>query len=865
MKLPNSNIKLPWLPLKILRGFCDPELLEDVEGDLSELFHSRASKNIRLARFLYARDVLQLFRPGIIKKFRMPKPITNIDMLFNHMRTAIRQASTYKGYTSINIAGLVVGLTSCMFIILWVSDEVSKDQFHEKSGRLYQVWRNIVQSNGDIQTTGGIPFPLEHVLRTQYPEVEAVASYTWEMEYMFRLGEISSFEEGRFVTPGFFDVFGYRLIVGDPKKALTDGPMMVISDRMALKFFGRDWRERAVGQIIKIDDREDYEVTGVFETPGDKSSVQFDWLASAQRFIDGRTWVNSWYNGGFSIFFTLKPGTQVEAVRKRIEQEIIRNTNKESNEPLYMQLFSENYLHGTFQNGIPVGGRIQYVRILSAIAIFLMLLASINFMNLATARSSLRAREIGVRKVMGAKRSTLSLQFFTEAALYSITSTVVSSTIVYLILPHFNTLTGKSIQIQFWDLRVWLTLGGMTLLTGILSGAYPAFMLSSFSVTKSLKGRTKQVGNKYFRHALVTFQFAISIFLISGTFIISKQLSYILNKDIGLQRDNLVSIDLTGNLSNKKELYMNSLRSIREVKDVTLSSSSPINLDMSTGGAKWPGKNPNMVIEINILSVTENFVKTMGMKVVKGEDFSNVFLRDSARFVINEVLADILGFDDPVGRELTVWGTTGTIAGVVGNFHMATMYDPIAPLIIRYSPVDAGTAFVRITSDTHDALTSIERVTKEINPAFPFRYDFLDENFARQYQGERSVSSLVSIFAGVSIFIACLGLLGLSSFSTDQRSKEIGVRKVHGASVSSLVLLLSKQYAKLMIIAFIIATPLSYFYMQLWLGNFAYRIDMNIALFIFAGFVTFAIGALTVSYKSYSAASANPVKTLKEE
>jgi ABC-type antimicrobial peptide transport system permease subunit len=405
----------------------------------------------------------------------------------------------------------------------------------------------------------------------------------------------------------------------------------------------------------------------------------------------------------------------------------------------------------------------------------------------------------------------------------------------------------------------------MILLTGILSGAYPAIMLSSFSVAKSLKGRTKQVGSNYFRHALVTFQFAISIFLISGTFIISKQLSYILNKDIGLQRDNLVSIDLTGNLYDKKEVYINSLRSIPEVKDVTLSSASPINFNMSTGGAKWPGKDPNTVVEIFVLNVNENFVRTMGMNIVKGEDFSNDFLRDSARFLINEVLAGIMGFDDPVGKELTMWGTTGTIVGVVRNFHMASMYDPIAPLIIGYSDADVGTAFVRINDNTHGALSSIERVTRQINPAFPFRYEFLDNDFARQYQGERSVNSLVNIFAGVSVFIACLGLLGLSSFSADQRAKEIGVRKVHGASVSSVVLLLSKQYANLMIIAFLISIPLSYFYMQQWLSDFAYHIDMDIAVFIAAGIVTFAIGALTVSYKSYSAALANPAKTLKEE
>lgn len=855
----------PRIPNKLLHWFCDPDLLEDVEGDLNELFETRAAKNPARARWLYMLDVLKLFRPGIIRNFNWFTRVNNSNMLLNHIKTAVRQAAKYKGYTTINIAGLVVGLASCMLILLWVSDETSKDQFHEKSDRLYQVWRNLVQTSGDVQTTSGIPLPLEHVLLTQYPEVEAVTSYTWEMESMFRVGDVSSFEKGRYATAGFFDVFGYRLLAGDPKKVLVDAPAMVISDRMALKFFGNDWRNKAIGQAMKMDDQEEYEVTGVFETPGDHSSVQFDWLIAARGFIDRHTWTNSWDNGGFSMFFTLKPNVDTEAVRQKLEREVIKNTNNQANEPLYMQLYAENYLHGTFENGVPVGGRIQYVRILSAIAIFLLLLASINFMNLATARSSLRAREIGVRKVMGAERSTLGQQFFTEATLYAIISTLVASVIVYLALPYFNTIMGKSIQIRFSDPLVWLSLSGMITLTGLLSGVYPAFMLSSFSVAKSLKGRSKQAGGNYFRHALVTFQFAISIFLIGGTLVISKQLHYILNKDIGLQRNNVLTIDLTNQLFGKKEAYSNALRNIPGVTNVTLCSTSPINLNMSTGGAQWPGKAPDMKIEINVLSVSEEFVKTLGMRVVKGEDFSNVFSRDSSRFLINEVLAGIMGVDDPVGRELTVWGTKGTIAGVVGNFHMASMYSPIAPLIIRYDPKDVGTAFVRVDGDIQETLTSIERLTKDLSPAFPFRYGFLDESFATQYRGEQSVSLLVNIFAGVSIFIACLGLLGLSSFSADQRAKEIGVRKVFGANTGSLVFLLSKQYAQLMIIAFVIAAPLSWFYMQRWLADFAYRTDTGVGLFLAAGVVTFLIGAITVGYKSYSAALANPVKTLKEE
>lgn len=863
MKAP-KDIKPPRISRNLLQWFCDPALLEDVEGDLAELFQYRASKNVKRAKWLYVLDVLQLFRPGIIKKSNWFNPVNNINMLLNHIKTAIRQAKKNKGYTAINVAGLVVGLASCMLILLWVVDESSKDQFHEKSDRIYQVWRNMVQDDGSINTTNGIPYPLEHVLRTEYPEIESVTSYTWEMEHLFRVGENTSYEKGRFATPGFFDVFSYPMIVGDPRKALVEKPTMVISDRMALKFFGNDWRDKVLGQSIKIDERLDMQITGVFATPGNNSSLQFDWLIAGQGFIDRNEWVRSWGNGAVSMFFALKPGADTDAVRTRIEKEIIKHTQG-ANEPLFIQLYADHYLHGTFENGVPTGGRIQYVRILSVIAVFILLLACINFMNLSTARASLRAREIGVRKVMGALRGTLSQQFFTEATLHAFSSTALAALLALLLLPYFNTLTGKFIQVDFKEPVIWLTLAGIVLVTGALSGIYPALMLSSFSAAKSLKGRNKQSHGNFFRQGLVTFQFAISIFLISGTIIISNQLHYILNKDIGLERGNVMSVELIGDLIDKREVYLNSLRSIPEVSDATMSSGNPINVQSSTGGAKWPGKDPNAVIEINVLSVSDDFVKTMGMQIVRGEDFSNSYRRDSARFLINEVLAEIMGFDDPVGQQLSVWGTTGTIAGVVKNFHMASMYSPISPVIIRYQPADGGIAFVRVKGNTQEAVASIERITKQVNPAFPFRYDFLEQDFGRQYRAEQSVSSLVTIFAGVSVFIACLGLLGLSSFSADQRAKEIGIRKVHGATTGSLVLLLSTHYAKLMFLAFMIAVPVSYAYMNRWLADFAYRTDLDPMFFVLAGVVTFAMGALTVSYKSYAAALANPANTLKEE
>jgi putative ABC transport system permease protein len=855
-----TSMSPPRILNKLLHWFCDPDVLEDVEGDLNELFEKRAVENPIRARCLYAIDVLKLFRPGIIKNFAWFNPVNNTNMFINHIKTAIRQAARYKGYTTINVAGLVVGLASCMLILLWVSDELKKDAFHEKADRTYQVWRNMIQSSGEIQTTSGIPYPLAHVLQTQYPEIEAVASVSQNDEALFRFGNNSFYESGIYATEEFFDVFTYPLIIGNNGK----GNSIVISDEMAFRLFGNDWRQKAVGSVLRVDERLDIDVTGVFKKPGDDSSIQFDWVVPAQLYIDRNEWVNSWFNGGFMIFVTLKHAADVEAVRGRARLEINKNTNNQANEPLYLQLFSEHYLHGTFENGVPAGGRIQYVRILTAIAILILLVACINFMNLATARSSLRAREISVRKVMGAFRSTLNQQFFAESLLYAFTSTFMALALVYLTLPYFNTLTGKHLIVNFTDPLTWTWIVGIIALTGLLSGTYPAFMLSSFSVVKSLKGRTKGTGGLYFRHALVTFQFAISIFLISGTIVISRQLDFILHKDVGLQRENLVRVNLTGDLLDKREAYLQKLHTIPGVKDVTVTSSSPLQVSASTGGARWPGKDPNAVIEINVLTVREDFVRTMGMELLKGEDFSNVYLRDSARFLINEALAGIIG-GDPVGKELSMWGTTGTIAGILKDFHMSSMYTPIMPLIVRYNPNDTGIAFIRIGGNPHVAVPAIEEATKEINPSFPFRYTFLDEDFGNTYNSEASVSALVNIFAGVSIFIACLGLLGLSSFSADQRAKEIGVRKVLGANTGSLVFLLSKQYAQLMIIAFIIAAPLSWFYMQRWLSDFAYRTDAGVGLFIAAGVATFLIGALTVSYKSYAAALTNPVKTLKEE
>lgn len=866
MKKDNVNTpQPPQILLKFLRWFCDPKLVEDVEGDLTELHQTRAASSKRKADWMFARDVILLFRPGIIRNLQFSAPFIRVYMLFYHFKTALRLATRHKGYTLMNVSGLTVGLASCLLILMWVNDEISVDKFHEKSDRLYQVFRDMIQASGDIETTEAIPQPLELELKNSYPEVEHVCILGWEMELLFRSGDNTLYEKGRYASADFFQVFSFPFLAGDPATSLTDVHSVAISRRLAEKLFDDAWPE-AVGKPIRINEGQEFKVTGVFENPPVTSSLDFDFILPAQEFIQRNPWVESWFNGGFRMYLTLKEDVDVNAVKTRIHQEVNKHTDYAADEPIYLQRFADHYLYSDFQQGVASGGRIQYVRILLVIAFFVLVIACINFMNLATARTSTRAREIGVKKVMGAQRASLRIQFFAESLLHAFVSMVLALLVVYLSLPYFNALTGKMLRFDFTDQKLWMGLMGITIVTGLLSGSYPALLLSSFKTISSLKGTGQQdLGATSMRHGLATFQFALSIFLISGTMVVAAQMDYIFNKDVGLDKRNVIMVPLEGDLFGKNVVYGTALKKIPEVKDVTFTSGNPLSFGSSTSEAKWEGKNPGDVVEINVLSVDSDFLQTLDIDLVTGEDFVDNFKTDSTRFLINEVLAGIMGFTDPVGKRLSVWGTDGVIHGVVRNFHMSSLYDPIQPLIIRFNPRSTGSAFIRIQGSAQDAIARIEAATRELNPAFPFRYSFLDHEYASRYEREKAVSSLVDIFAIVSIFLSCLGLLGLSSYSADQRSKEIGIRKVLGARVSGLILLLSRSYARLILVAFVFAAPVSYFYMQHWLNTFAYRTDLNAFYFVASGLLTFALGAFTVGLRSYQAATANPVKTLKEE
>jgi ABC-type antimicrobial peptide transport system permease subunit len=629
-----------------------------------------------------------------------------------------------------------------------------------------------------------------------------------------------------------------------------------------------------MGKSISIEDSysgitAEVEVTGIFRNIGSNSTLVFDWLMPAAFFYSRNSWVDDWGNGSFYTFLSIPNPQDVNRIRKRILDEINKHTdgNKNAgNEQLILQKFEDTYLYSNFDNGVVSGGRITYVRILIAVAAFILIVACINYMNLTTARAGRRSKEIGLRKVMGARKVSIRYQFYLESFLNATVSVGISIIILVFLLPYFNQLVDKSLVIHFTHMNTWLIILGSIFTVGMLSGSYPAVVLPAFSITRSLKGGIHQSSfATIFRKSLVILQFAISVFLLIGTFVIYKQIHYVMSKDLGLDKENLVAVTMHGDLPERYETYKNELMKIPSVSNVTVISGNPVNYGRSTSSASWEGKDPSEGYEVNVIITDKDFIKTMSMEIIKGRDFS-YDINDSSNFIINEVAADLMGFENPLHKKLGFWGIEGQITGVVKNFNMQNLYEPIAPLIITCrDPRQTSLALVRIKENTSEALKSIEENTLKLNPEYDFEYEFVDQTYSASYENEKTVSTLVNIFAVISILISALGIYGLASYTSEQRSMEIGIRKVYGASVRLILILLTKDYARLIFFAFVLSIPFGYFISRNWLDSFAFRTNLDPLIFIVAGGLVFLVGVLTVIMKSYHAATLNPVDSLRDE
>lgn len=792
---------------------------------------------------------------------------SELEMLKNYVKTALRNLRRHPGYSFINIAGLAVGLACSFFILLWVSNELRYDRFHTEGDRIYRVMRHGYLDD-HVYTWGSVPKPLADVLEANYPEIEHVLLMTSAERRLLTLEDRTLRREGMQVAPAFFETFTFPLLVGDPATVLDDPTAIVISADLAASLFGTDWRTQGdlVGRTLRVDQEKDFRITGVFENVPAHSSLQFDFVLPVAEFIARNDWVEDWGNSGLDLYVELQPGASRAAVNEKIK-DLIRDNQGFADATPFLHPLTDLRLRSEFRNGQLVGGRITYVRIFLAVAVFVLLIACINFMNLATARSAQRAKEIGVRKVIGATQSSLVRQFVGESMLTAFAAFLLAALLVVALLPAFSRLTEETMALADLDLSLMGLMFGIAVLTGIVSGSYPALYLSSFSPIKALKGtfRHRPSGGTL-RKGLVVFQFALSTLLIVGTFAIHAQVRYIQEKNLGMDRSHLVYTGLEEQIGSQYEAFRAALRASPGIEHVTTSSENPLSIGNNTTAPTWPGKAPDDGTLFYIVSAHYDFVETMKMELAAGRTFSRAFGADTLNYLINERAAEAMGLETPVGQPLSLWGRDGQIIGVVKDFHMNSLYQEIEPVVIRLAPEEADRLFVRLTpGETRAGLASLEAALARFNPGAPFEYAFLDAEYQETYRSEMVMGRLANAFAFLAIVISCLGLLGLSSFAAAQRTKEIGIRKVLGASVASLVALLSSSFLGLVALAFLVGAPLAYLAAERWLDGFAYRVTLGPGVFLLAGGIALGIALVTVAYQAVKAAVASPAESLRYE
>ena len=789
----------------------------------------------------------------------------------NYLLTAYRTFVRQRGYALINLLGLTTGLTCTLLIALWVHDERQYDRFHAHSDQLYRVVSHMSFGDHDIATWTMAPQRLADLAEAELPEVERAVLMSWESTQLFEREAQKGIEEKGFaVSPHFFQAFSFPMLRGDSSQALAGPQRIVLTESMARRFFGPDWArdETLMGTVLRVDQTYDYVISGVCADPPAQSSLQFAYLMPVEDILTRWPYQREWNNFNFTLYLQLQPQTQgylpAEATLNERYQAQVDNPGARFG----LQPMTEMHLFGTFENGQVAGGRITYVRIFTLVAIFLLLIACINYMNLATARASKRAREVGVRKVVGATRRSLMQQFFGEALFMALAAMALALVVTDALLPAFNQLTVKQLSLPFDLPGFWGLLLGVVALTGLLSGLYPAVLLSAFPVVAIFRGgQTAGHGGLWLRRGLVVFQFGLSIVLICGTLLVYQQMRYIQTKELGLEREQIVQFMLPQYSPERLAQMQQRLAQVPGILHLTATDQPPYAMTNSTTSVYWPGKPEDLDIIFHGLKVHHSFAETFGIDFAAGRDFSPAYGTDTAAFLVNETAVEAMGLTEPVvGQPMEMWGWEGQIIGVMKDFHTASLHSPIEPVIAVLRPDNTRYLYLRLeASQTRAALAATAEAFAAVAPGFPFRYAFLDQEFARMYESERVMRILAAWAAGVGIFIACLGLLGLATFMAEQRSREMSIRKVLGASTAQLMLLLTREFSLLVLVAFGLAVPLAYLLLQQWLEGFAYRVGLSPWLFAGAGLFTLLVAWATVAGQALRAASADPAEILRTE
>jgi len=879
-----NAIRPPKLFLRFFRWYCHPKLKDAIEGDLMELYNERVNElGKRKADRKFIGDVLLLFRPGIIGRGKKKYSLNQRDMFKHYFTIGWRNLIRNKGYSLINIGGLAIGMTVAVLIGLWVYDEISFEKYNPNYDRIAQVRMLSTDPNtGTIHGGESLQIPLGTVLKTNYSDYfEHTLMAFWIGDYTVSLGDRKFPKRGEFIDATAPDMLSLKMLKGT-YDALKDPHSIILSKSAADAFFGSD---DPINKNLKIDNRMDVTVMGVYEDlPKNSKFGEVQFFAPWNLWLISNDWVkeaeNNWNNTSFTVYVQLKPNVSMEMAQAAVKDFYYKDAPKDWIEDIekykpemILYPMSQWHLISDFKDGRPSGGRITFVWLFGIVGVFVLLLACINFMNLSTARSEKRAKEVGVRKAIGSVKSLLVQQFVSESFLVVLLAFTIALLLVSLVLPWFNELAAKELNLPFAKPIFWLISLAFIMLTGLLASLYPAFYLSSFQPVKVLKG-TFRLGrySAVPRKVLVVVQFTVSVVLIIGTAVVYQQIQYARNRPVGYDREGLISVPMNDpNYRGKQDVIRNELLKTGMISETAMSSSPLTAVWNNIGGFTWSGKEPEEDSDFAVTNVTPDFGKLVGWEFMAGRDFSKLLSTDSAGLVINETAAKYLGLKNPVGEmiKLDDGAKSWQIIGVIKDMVMTSPYEPekrgFFMLDFNYSASSQFHMKLKPTVSAREALPKMEQVFKNIVPSASFDYKFVDEQYAKKFSQEERIGKLASLFALLAIFISSLGLFGLASFVAEQRTKEIGVRKILGASVFNLWKMLSKDFVYLVIISVIISIPIAFYFMSSWLKNYNYRTEITWWIFVFSGMGAVLITLFTVSYQSIKAAMGNPVKSLRSE
>lgn len=868
----NKTVPPRWM-LNLLRSFCPPMMVEEIEGDLIERYACQLSTiGSARARWKLFWSIVMFFRPGILLRNQFSLKSNTFYLWSNYFWMSIRVMSRNVTFTAINISGLILGISGSMLLFLWIHHEFSYDQFHADKDRIHVVWKRALD-NGQVNCFGITPRVLGPTLEKEFAGVEHAVSFArWDSEHLFKVDSVvMKSKAGAYTDPAFLKILTFPLVKGNPANALEHPNAIVLTQSFARRLFGD---REPFGETLTISQDGytfDFTVTGILKDLPANTTFNFEYLISF-KFLESLGENDTyWGNNSVTTLVKLRPGLDLDTFNKQVWDLEKKYSAESQHIELFLYPLTQMRLYSNFENGVPSGGRIEVMTMLATLGICLIVIACINFINLSTARAQRRAKEVAVRKVTGALRLSIIQQFLVESVTISFMAGLVAAALAWLLLPGFNQLIRQEVQITLTDLRIWLGFFALVLGVGLLAGSFPAFYLSSFLPVKILKATTAAPGKvRYLRSALVVFQFGFAVTMIVSAIVVSRQITFVQNRDVGYSKDNLLYVPLTGDLAKNFTAFKYELINSGVAEAVTKTSGPLTDQFSGTTDMQWRGRNPEERTGIERIYFDSNISGTTGLQIIQGRDFDlEKFPSDSSAMLLNETALKLMGFDNPIGEKVVDSGREYNVVGVVRDFVFTSPFRKVEPIVLLGSTQSwtFNVVYMKLnkSNTTSHNLTRLEALFRKHNPEYPFEYQFADVEYQRKFDSVRATLTLTTLSTTVAIFIACLGLLGLSIYMTESRLKEIGVRKVMGGSVWNITRLLGMASLKPVFVAIALFTPLSWWAMTWWLQTFAFRINLDWSVFILAAGSLVVIAALTVAVQTLRTARINPATVLRTD